>query len=114
MRENNVKVTALLGWSLQAIEAIDKMNRPYVVVGPPEFELFADTNGISFVPWQFDDSIEKSDELYEKLRDYNTKMAVPIYEETVEWAGSLNAKFQNNPRIFNKSLLFKRQRLNEA
>ncbi len=107
MRENNVKVTALLGWSLQAIEAIDKMNRPYVVVGPPEFELFADTNGISFVPWQFDDSIEKSDELYEKLRDYNTKMAVPIYEETVEWAGSLNAKFQNNPRIFNKSLLLR-------
>ena len=107
MRENNVKVTALLGWSLQAIEAIDKMNRPYVVVGPPEFELFADTNGIPFVPWQFDDSIDKSDELYEKLRDYNTKMAVPIYEETVEWAGSLNARFQNNPRIFNKSLLLR-------
>ena len=107
MRENNVKVTALLGWSLQAIEAIDKMNRPYVVVGPPEFELFADTNGIPFVPWQFDDSIDKVDELYQKLRDYNTKIAVPIYEETVEWAGSLNAKFQNNPRIFNKSLLLR-------
>ena len=107
MVENNGKVTALLGWSLQAIEAIDKMNRPYVVVGPPEFELFADTNGIPFVPWQFDQSIEKSDELYEKLKDFNTKITVPIYEETVEWAGSLNAKLQNNPRIFNKSLLLR-------
>lgn len=107
MVENNGKVTALLGWSLQAIEAIDKMNRPYVVVGPPEFELFADTNGIPFVPWQFDQSIEKSDELYEKLQEFNTKISVPIYEETVEWAGSLNAKLQNNPRIFNKSLLLR-------
>ena len=52
-------------------------------------------------------SIQKSDELYEKLKDYNTKIAVPIYEETVEWAGSLNAKFQNNPRIFSKSLLLR-------
>ena len=71
--ENNQRVTALLGWSLKVIEAIDKMNRPYVVVGPPEFEGFAKENGISFVPWQFDRLNERSEELYEKLKALDTK-----------------------------------------
>lgn len=99
--------TALLGWSLQAIEAIDKMERPYVVVGPPEFTDFAETNGIPFVPWQFDQPIERVAELYETLKDLAAKLAVPIYEETVEWAGTLNAKFRNDPRVFKKSLLLR-------
>ncbi|NHM29367.1 ATP-grasp domain-containing protein [Neobacillus terrae] len=103
----NEKLTALLGWSLQAIEAIDKLNRPFVVVGPPEFQAFADSNDINFVAWQFERLNEKSDELYQKLADLNTKLAVPIYEETVEWAGVLNARFQNDPRIFNRSLLLR-------
>src|SRR5687768_12132189 len=103
MKENKGKLTALLGWSLYAIEAIDKMNRPYVVVGPSEFQGFADTHGIQFVPWEFDHLEERSDELYEKLKDLNTKIAVPIYEETVEWAGAINARLRKNPRIYNKS-----------
>ncbi|MGJ7922266.1 ATP-grasp domain-containing protein [Neobacillus sp. LXY-4] len=107
MEENNRKRTALLGWSLRAIEAIDRMNRPYVIVGPAEFQSFADSNGIAFIPWQFDEQIEKADELFVKLNELQTKIAVPIYEETVEWAGALNAKFQENPRIFNKSLLLR-------
>ncbi|MGF6953581.1 hypothetical protein QF028_006086 [Neobacillus sp. B4I6] len=107
MKENKDKITALLGWSLHAIEAIDKMNRPYVVVGPPEFEGFAATHGIQFVPWIFDHLEERSNELYENLKDLNTKIAVPIYEETVEWAGAMNARLQNNPRIFHKSLLLR-------
>ncbi|WP_379969218.1 acetyl-CoA carboxylase biotin carboxylase subunit family protein [Ectobacillus sp. sgz5001026] len=107
MDVNKGKITALLGWSLQAIEAIDKMNRPYVVVGPSEFQGFADTNGIQFIPWKFEDLNERSDELYQKLKDFNTKITVPIYEETVEWAGAMNAKLLNSPRIFNKSLLLR-------
>ncbi|MGG3466079.1 ATP-grasp domain-containing protein [Neobacillus pocheonensis] len=107
MVEKKGSRTALLGWSLQAIEAIDKMKRPYVVVGPPEFKDFADTNGIPFIPWQFDLSIERSDELCEKLNEFNTKVTVPIYEETVEWAGILNAKLRNNPRLYKKSLLLR-------
>jgi hypothetical protein len=102
-----MKVTALLGWSLQAIEAIDQLNRPYVVVGPPEFQDFADKNEITFVAWHFDQLNERSEELYEKLTALHAKLAVPIYEETVEWAGSLNAKFNNDPRIFNRSLLLR-------
>lgn len=107
MKVNKGKRTALLGWSLRAIEAIDKMDRPYVVVGPPDFQLFADTNGIPFIPWQFDQPIEKSDELYEKLKEFNSKITVPIYEETVEWAGALNAMLLKDPRIFKKSLLLR-------
>lgn len=101
------KLTALLGWSLQAIEAIDKLDRPYVVVGPPEFQDFADKNEIQFVAWQFERLNERSDELYEKLAALNALLAVPIYEETVEWAGALNAKFNDDQRIFNRSLLLR-------
>ncbi|WP_342046063.1 ATP-grasp domain-containing protein [Bacillus sp. OTU530] len=107
MKQNKGKITALLGWSLNAIEAIDKMDRPYVVVGPPEFQSFADTHGIQFVPWVFNHLEERSGELYEKLKDLNTKVAVPIYEETVEWAAAMNARLWNNPCIFHKSLLLR-------
>lgn len=108
--ENNQssnKLTALLGWSLPVIEAVDKLDRPFVVVGPPEFEPFAKENNIQFVSWQFERLNEKSGELYEQLEALGAKLAVPIYEETVEWAGALNARFQNDPRIFNRSLLLR-------
>ncbi|WP_298827762.1 ATP-grasp domain-containing protein [uncultured Planococcus sp.] len=101
------KLTALLGWSLPAIEAIDKLDRPYVVVGPPDFQSFADENDINFIGWDFDRLNEGSDELYERLKEMNTKVTVPIYEETVEWAGALNARLFDDPRIFNRSLLLR-------
>ncbi|WP_026692574.1 ATP-grasp domain-containing protein [Peribacillus kribbensis] len=101
------KVTAILGWSLPAIEAIDKLDRPYVVVGPPSFQEFADKNGIQFIPWDFEQLNERSIELSEKLAALNTKVAVPIYEETVEWAGAVNAYLNDDPRIFNRSLLLR-------
>ncbi|MFD1862689.1 ATP-grasp domain-containing protein [Planococcus chinensis] len=100
-------MTAILGWSLPAIEAIDKLDRPFVVVGPPDFEGFAKENGINFVAWDFERLNEGSDELYEKLQAMDTKVAVPIYEETVEWAGALNARFFDDPRVFNRSLLMR-------
>lgn len=107
MTENQAKKTALLGWSLQAIEAIDKMGRQYVIVGPPEFESFAKKNEILFIPWLFNVPMERSVELYEKLKELNTSLAVPIYEETVEWAGMLNSLLWEDPNIFNKSLLLR-------
>lgn len=105
--ENKEKRTALLGWSHQAIEAIEKMNRPYLVVGPPEFQDYAYTYRIPFIPWQFGCSIEEANKLYETLKKLNTKITIPIYEETVEWAGALNAKLKNNPRLFHKSMLLR-------
>ncbi len=35
---NKRQLIAILGWSLPAIEAVDKLDRPYVVVGPPDFQ----------------------------------------------------------------------------
>ncbi|MRX74056.1 ATP-grasp domain-containing protein [Bacillus lacus] len=105
--KENVKKIALLGWSLQAIEAADNLNKPYLVVGPPDYEDFARKHEIDFVAWQFERLNEKSNELYEKLAAKNVKVTVPIYEETVEWAGTLNARLQNDPRIFNRSLLLR-------
>lgn len=104
---NDGRLTAILGWSLPAIEAIDKLDRPFLVVGPPDFEGFAKENNINFVPWDFDRLNEGSDELFEKLQAMDTKVAVPIYEETVEWAGALNARFFDDPRVFNRSLLLR-------
>lgn len=104
---NEGKLTAILGWSLPAIEAIDKLDRPYVVVGPPDFEGFAKENDINFVGWDFDRLNEGSEELFQILDGMNTKLAVPIYEETVEWAGALNARFFDDPRVFNRSLLLR-------
>ncbi|RLQ92507.1 ATP-grasp domain-containing protein [Planomicrobium sp. Y74] len=104
---NEGQLTAILGWSLPAIEAVDKLSRPFVVVGPPDFQGFADENDINFIPWDFERLNEGSDELYERLRDMDTKVAVPIYEETVEWAGALNARLFDDPRAFNRSLLLR-------
>ncbi|WP_458118586.1 ATP-grasp domain-containing protein [Paenibacillus sp. Z6-24] len=98
---------ALLGWSLPVIEAADRLNRPYLVVGPPEFQDFADRNEITFVPWEFDRLNEKSGELAQLLEARGARLAMPIYEETVEWAGALNAYFRQDPKIFNRSLLLR-------
>lgn len=105
--EQNQQMIAILGWSLPAIEAADKLERPFVVVGPPDFQQFAKENDIKFIGWDFERLNEGSDELYEQLKEMNTKVAVPIYEETVEWAGALNARFFEDPRIFNRSLLLR-------
>ncbi|MDN5708415.1 MAG: ATP-grasp domain-containing protein [Planococcus sp. (in: firmicutes)] len=101
------KKTAILGWSIPAIEAMDKLDRPFVVVGPPDFVSFAKEHEIPFIPWDFDRLNEGSDELYERLKEMGVKLSVPIYEETVEWAGVLNARFFDDPRVFNRSLLLR-------
>lgn len=98
---------AVLGWSLRAIEAIDRFNRRYVVVAPKWAEDYARENDIPFVPWDFERLNDRSVELYETLSGMGVEVAVPLYEETVEWAGALNARFRSEPRIFNQSLLFR-------
>ncbi len=106
-RKTKPYLTALIGWSLPAIEACHKLNNPFVVVGPPEFEGFAEKNDITFVGWDFDRLNEGSDQLYKKLKELGTEVAVPLYEECVEWAGALNSRFRNEPRLFNRSLLLR-------
>ncbi|QST00431.1 ATP-grasp domain-containing protein [Pontibacillus sp. ALD_SL1] len=100
-------LTALIGWSLPAIEAAARLNRPFVVVGPPDFESYAEKHDIAFVGWDFHKLNEGSDLLYKKLKALGAELAVPLYEECVEWAGALNARFREEPRIFNRSLLLR-------
>ncbi len=100
-------LTALIGWSLPAIEACTKLQRPFVVVGPPDFEQYAKKHDIQFVGWDFERLNEGSDHLYKQLKEFGAEVAVPLYEECVEWAGALNSRFRKEPRIFNRSLLLR-------
>jgi hypothetical protein len=111
--EQNVKdktkpyLTALIGWSLPAIEACTKLERPFVVVGPPDFEAYAEKHDIAFIGWDFDRLNEGSDHLYKQLKTLGAEVAIPLYEECVEWAGALNSRFRSEPRVFNRSLLLR-------
>ena len=46
---------ALLGWSLPAIESIQKTGRPFVVVSFSDFESYAAEHDIPFVAWNYND-----------------------------------------------------------
>ncbi|CAN7562971.1 ATP-grasp domain-containing protein [Rossellomorea sp. LjRoot5] len=100
-------LTALIGWSLPAIEACTKLNRPFVVVGPPDFEAYAEKHDIAFIGWDFDRLNEGSDHLYKQLKSLGAEVDIPLYEECVEWAGALNSRFRSEPRVFNRSLLLR-------
>lgn len=99
----------LLGWSLPVIESMQKANVPFVVVSFPEFETYAQQNNIPFVGYKLDEfgSHSNSLALAELLRPYNAEVAVPLYEETVEWAGALNSLYRNDPRVLNRAFLFR-------
>lgn len=100
---------ALIGWSLPVIESMQKANLPYVVVSFPDFEPYAKENNIPFVPYQlkdWGDNVNSLD-LAEKLKPFGVTVAVPLFEETVEWAGALNSIFRDDPRVLNRAFLFR-------
>lgn len=107
------KKIALIGWSVASIEALDKMKRPYLVVSLPDFEEYATTHNIPFLPWEFsrdlpyEDIFKHAEALYRKLKELEVDHAIPIFEETVEWAGALNAHFREDPRLFDHAVLFR-------
>lgn len=100
---------ALLGWSLPAIEAAQKLGKPYVVVSFPDFADYARQHDIPFVPWNFGDwnDVSNSLTLAKALEPFGAQVAVPLFEETVEWAGALNALYRDDPRVHNRSFLFR-------
>ncbi len=104
---------ALLGWSLPAIESVQKLNKPYVVVSFPDFEPYARENNIPFVSWKFDDWNEKHNalQLKEMLDEHGVDYTVALYEETVEWAGAVNSLYRNDPRVLNRAYLFRNKSL---
>jgi hypothetical protein len=100
---------ALLGWSLPVIESAQKLGKPFVVVSYPAFESYAKEHDIPFVGWDFDSWGDQSNSLLlsEQLKSYGVTVAVPLFEETVEWAGALNSIFRNDPRLLNRAMLFR-------
>jgi len=98
---------AILGWSLNAIDAIDRFDRRYVVVAPPWAEEYAKANDIPFIAWDFDRLNERSHEIAHMLKDEGCDVAIPLFEETVEWAGAINSVLLDNPRLLGQSMLFR-------
>lgn len=100
---------ALLGWSLPVIESMQKANKPFVVVSFPEFSAYAKEHDIPFVGYKIDEfgSHSNSLGLAELLKPFGVDVAVPLFEETVEWAGALNSMYRNDPRILNRAFLFR-------
>lgn len=106
-KDPNKGYIALLGWSLGAIEAADNFDRRYVVVAPEWAEEYAKEHDIPFISWNFERLNEKSLEIAERLRDEGVDAAVPLYEETVEWAGAINSVLMGNPRLHGQAVLFR-------
>ena len=98
---------ALLGWSLGAIEAADRFDRRYVVVAPEWAEDYCRDNDIPYIPWNFERLNDRSLEIAHKLKKEGVDVAIPLYEETVEWAGAINSVLMGSPRLHGQSVLFR-------
>lgn len=98
---------ALLGWSVNAIKAAQTFNRRYVVVAPDWAADFCAANGIPFIPWDFTRLNDRSMEIATTLKDEGVDVAIPLFEETVEWSGAINAVLMDSPRMFGQSILFR-------
>ncbi|ERJ20780.1 ATP-grasp domain protein [Salinisphaera shabanensis E1L3A] len=98
---------ALLGWSLGAVEAADRFDRRYVVVAPDWAEDYCKQHDIPYIPWNFERLNDRSMEIAEKLKDEGVDVAIPLFEETVEWAGAINAVLMDNPRLHGQAVLFR-------
>jgi len=106
-KDGNKGHIALLGWSLNAIEAAENFDRRYVVVAPDWAEEYCQTHGIPYVPWNFERLNDRSLEIAETLKEMDVDVAIPLFEETVEWAGAINSVLLDNPRLYGQSLLLR-------
>ncbi len=108
MEKNRDKgYVALLGWSLSAIEAAEDFDRRYVVVAPEWAADYCEQHGIPYIPWNFERLNDRSMEIAQTLQKEGVNVAIPLFEETVEWAGAINAVLLDNPRLFGQSILFR-------
>ena len=98
---------ALLGWSLNAIDALERFDRKYVVVAPPWAEDYCKEHNIPYISWDFERINDRSLEIAQTLQKEGVDVAIPLFEETVEWAGAINGLLMDNPRLFGQSILFR-------
>jgi len=98
---------ALLGWSLNAVEAAEKFDRRYVVVAPDWAESYCKEHTIPYLLWNYERLNERSMEIAETLKDMGVDVAIPLFEETVEWAGAINSVLLDNPRLLGQAMLMR-------
>lgn len=98
---------ALLGWSLNAIEAAENFDRRYVVVAPDWAEEYCTQHDIPYLAWNFERLNDRSMEIAEMLREKGVDVAIPLFEETVEWAGAINSVLMDNPRLLGQAMLMR-------
>ncbi len=98
---------ALLGWSVNAIKAAQKFDRRYVVVAPDWAADFCEANRIPYMQWDFVRLNDRSMEIAERLKAEGVDVAIPLFEETVEWSGAINAVLMDSPRMYGQSILFR-------
>ncbi|MGM0783212.1 MAG: ATP-grasp domain-containing protein [Pseudomonadota bacterium] len=106
-KDPNKGYIALLGWSLNAIEAAENFDRRYVVVAPDWAEDYCQKHDIPYVSWNFERLNDRSMEIAETLKEMGVDVAIPMFEETVEWAGAINSLLLDNPRLYGQSLLLR-------
>lgn len=106
-KDPNKGYIALLGWSLNAVEAAEKFDRRYVVVAPDWAEPYCQEHDIPYVPWNFERLNDRSLEIAQTLKDMGVDVSVPLFEETVEWAGAMNSVLLDNPRLFGQAMLMR-------
>jgi len=82
-KDPNKGYIALLGWSLNAVEAAEKFDRRYVVVAPDWAEPYCQEHDIPYVPWNFERLNDRSLEIAQTLKDMGVDVSVPLFEETV-------------------------------
>ncbi|GAA3965736.1 ATP-grasp domain-containing protein [Allohahella marinimesophila] len=98
---------ALLGWSLNAVEAAADFDRRYLVVAPDWAEEYCTTHNIPYMAWNFERLNDRSMEIAQKLKDKGIDVAIPLFEETVEWAGAINSVLLDKPRLLGQSMLMR-------
>ena len=98
---------ALLGWSLSAVEAVAQFDRQYVVVAPDWAEDYCTEHDIPYLPWNFERLNDRSFEIAQTLQEMGVDVAIPLFEETVEWAGAINSVLLDNPRLFGQAMLLR-------
>ncbi|MGX5913895.1 ATP-grasp domain-containing protein [Aliidiomarina sp. Khilg15.8] len=106
-KDPNKGFIALLGWAPSAVEAAENFDRRYVVVAPPWAEDYCNEHDIPYVPWDFERLNDRSMEISNTLKDMGVDVAIPLFEETVEWAGAINSVLLDNPRLLGQSMLMR-------
>jgi hypothetical protein len=106
-KNSNKGYIALLGWAPNAVEAAEKFDRRYVVVAPEWAQEYCETHKIPYVPWNFERLNDRSMEIAQTLKDMGVDVAIPLFEETVEWAGAINSVLLDNPRLLGHSMLMR-------